>query len=375
MLLTIVVGLLVFLYVLIILYYRHGWNMLIRSAALKNHPPATFFSIIIPARNEEENINACLDSIQKMNYPQNLFEVIVVDDHSEDDTVAIVKSHHSAQLLQLKDEPTSGNQAYKKQAIALGISKSSGDYIVTTDADCIVPPDWLRCLDQIIQEQTCAFIAAPVTIHHEKGCLQLFESLDFMMLQGITAASVQTGLHTMSNGANLCYRKSAYETVGGFAETDHIASGDDMLLMQKIKQRFPSEIRYCGMKEAIVSTKGTSGLSSFLMQRIRWASKGKYYQENTLKLILLIVFLFNLVLLTLLTGSFFLPKLFFITSFGWGIKIIVELIFLYPVSTFFSKEKLLFYFIVFQPLHVVYMVFAALLGNFTKYTWKGRRVH
>ncbi len=374
MFLMIIVGLLIFLYVLILLYYRHGYNILIRSAALKNQPPAISFSIIIPARNEKENIKACLDSIQNINYPPNLYEVIVVDDHSEDDTAAVVKSYHDIRLLQLKDQPASGNQAYKKQAIALGISKSSGDYIVTTDADCIVPPDWLRCFDQMIRKQHCAFIAAPVTIHNEGGCLQIFESLDFMMLQGITAASVHTGIHTMSNGANLCYRKSAYETVGGFAETDHIASGDDMLLMQKIKQKFPQEISYCGMKEAIVSTKGTSGLFSFLMQRIRWASKGKYYKEKTLKLILLIVFLFNLALLSLMAGSFFLPNLFFITGFAMAIKIIVELIFLYPVSKFFSKEKLLFYFIAFQPLHIAYMVFAALLGNFTKYTWKGRRV-
>jgi cellulose synthase/poly-beta-1,6-N-acetylglucosamine synthase-like glycosyltransferase len=359
---------------LIILYYRKGWRSSYRSDVFIGGPPTTKFSIIIAARNEEDNIAACLDSIQKLQYPKELYEVIVVDDHSEDNTASVVRRYLDIRLLQLKDEPHKVSHAYKKQAIALGISKSSGDYIVTTDADCIVPLDWLRCFDSMVRKKHCAFIAAPVAIHNESSCLQIFESIDFMMLQGITAASVHTGIHAMSNGANLCYRRAAYEEAGGFTDTDHIASGDDMLLMQKIKNRHPHEIGYCHMKEAIVLTRGATNMHSFLMQRIRWASKGKYYDEYILKLILMIVFLFNLSILILMGMHIIMPELFLMTGLLLIYKICVELLFLYPVSKFFHKERFLLYFIPFQPLHIIYMVFAALLGNFTKYTWKGRSV-
>jgi len=366
--------LLIFLYGLIILNYRRGWKLSCNNDPLIDKNPTSLFSIIIPARNEEHNIKICLDSIQNINYPKNLYEVIVVDDFSEDSTSSVVKQYPNIKLLQLKNESSLKNYAFKKQAIALGVSKSKGEYIVTTDADCIVPADWLHCFDDIIRNEKSAFIAAPVTISQEKGALQIFEALDFMMLQGITAAAVHTGIHTMSNGANLCYRKSAYEMVGGFDGADHIASGDDMLLMQKIKNHFPNEIKYCGRKEAIVFTKGANNLSSFIHQRIRWASKGKYYQENSLKLILITVYLFNLSILALMISCFFIPSLASFTLIILASKIIIELIFMYKVSKFYHKEKLLLYFIPFQPLHIAYMVLAGGFGNFRKYKWKGRSV-
>jgi cellulose synthase/poly-beta-1,6-N-acetylglucosamine synthase-like glycosyltransferase len=367
-------GILLYVYGIIMLYYRYGW---VRSHNLfqpNDYRSSTRFSIIIAARNEEKNIGACLDAIHQLNYPKALYEIIVIDDHSEDKTADIVASYNDVTLLYLSDHIKDGNRAYKKQALSLGISKSSGDYIVTTDADCIVPKNWLRCFDLIIQQKSTAFIAAPVMIQKEKNILQIFESLDFMMLQGITAAAVSTGLHTMSNGANLCYRKSAFEKVGGFAEVDGIASGDDMLLMQKIKQSFPNEIHYCKSREAIVTTVGAENLSSFIRQRIRWASKGKYYKEHKLKLILLSVFLLNFFLLLLMIGHLLYAELFFLLCISLCIKMIAELIFLIPVSLFYNKEKILPFFILLQPVHIFYMVIAAFLGYFTKYHWKGRVV-
>jgi cellulose synthase/poly-beta-1,6-N-acetylglucosamine synthase-like glycosyltransferase len=375
MFLSIVVGLLMFLYALIILIYSKGWKLSSTEAALATFSPSTRFSIIIAARNEEINVADCLDSIKKINYPKQLYEVIVVDDHSEDNTASVVRSYHDVCLLQLKDEPVEGNQSYKKQAIALGISKSTGDYIVTTDADCMVSPDWLRCFDQMIQEKACAFIAAPVAIHKEKGWLHLFESLDFMMLQGITAAAVQSGIHPMSNGANLCYKKSVFYDVSGFHQIDQIASGDDILLMQKITDQFPGSTHYCKSKNAIVFTKGSDNLMSFLRQRIRWASKGKYYKGIFFKAAVILVFALNCSLIYLFSLCFFNQQLWLVFVSYLIIKSLIELIFLYPVADFYGKKKLLWAFVPLQPLHIIYMVIAGTIGNVGKYQWKGRMVH
>jgi cellulose synthase/poly-beta-1,6-N-acetylglucosamine synthase-like glycosyltransferase len=358
----------------IFFYYRYWW---IQSVNIKPDLGAvakTRFSIIIPARNEASNIGPCLSSIQQLNYPSELFEVFVVDDHSEDNTAAIATTYPFVKLISLADHVRSPVNAYKKLALSEAIHQSAGEYIITTDADCVVPPDWLRSFDQIIQEKQVAFIAAPVVIQDQPGWLNKFETIDFMMLQAITVAAVESGAHAMSNGANLCFKKSAFEAVRGYENVDIIASGDDMLLMQKIADKYSNQITYCKSKAAIVSTKGAASLRAFLNQRIRWASKGKYYRGITLKMILLSVYSLNLALAFCLCLSFCdddYLKLFLVAI---GLKTALELLLMIPAAKFFGKVNLLRYYLCFQPLHIFYMVIAGSFGNLGKYQWKGRLV-
>ena len=334
----------------------------------------TRFSIIIPARNEALNIGACLSSIQQLNYPSELFEVIVVDDHSDDNTAAIAAAFPFVKLISLVDYIKDPVNSYKKQALGVAIKECSGEYIITTDADCIVSPNWLRTFDQIIQQKQPAFIAAPVIIENRSGWLNKFETIDFMMLQAITVAAVESGAHAMSNGANLCFKKSAFEAVRGYENVDTIASGDDMLLMQKIADKYPDQIAYCKSKEAIVSTRGAGSLHAFINQRIRWASKGKYYQGIKLKMILSSVYMLNLALaFCLCLGIYdtYYIKIFFVAIF---FKTSIELMLMIPAAIFFGNTQLLKYYLPFQPLHIFYMVIAGTFGNLGKYQWKGRMV-
>jgi cellulose synthase/poly-beta-1,6-N-acetylglucosamine synthase-like glycosyltransferase len=195
-----------------------------------------------------------------------------------------------------------------------------------------------------------------------------------MMLQAITVAAVESGAHAMSNGANLCFKKSAFEAVRGYENVDTIASGDDMLLMQKIADQYPDQIAYCKSKEAIVRTRGTYTLRAFISQRIRWASKGKYYRGITLKMILLSVYILNLALafcLCLAFYDYYYLKIFVVAIF---FKTAIELLLMIPAAKFFDKKHLLNYYLPFQPLHILYMLIAGTFGNFGKYEWKGRRV-
>jgi cellulose synthase/poly-beta-1,6-N-acetylglucosamine synthase-like glycosyltransferase len=355
-------------------YYRYWWGQAGNIQPELGAVSKNRFSIIIPARNEASNIGACLSSIQQLNYPSELFEVIVVDDHSDDNTAAIAAAFPFVKLISLADYIKDPVNSYKKQALAVGIKESSGEYIITTDADCIVSPYWLRTFDQIIQQKQVAFIAAPVIIQDQPGWLNKFETIDFMMLQAITVAAVQSGAHVMSNGANLCFKKSAYEEVGGYENVDTIASGDDMLLMQKIADKYPERIAYCKSKEAIVSTRGAGSLRAFINQRIRWASKGKYYRGIKLKMILLSVYMLNLASafsLCLCIYDMYYLKIFLIVI---CFKTAIELLLMTPAAIFFGKTHLLKYYLPFQPLHISYMVIAGTFGNLGKYRWKGRMV-
>jgi cellulose synthase/poly-beta-1,6-N-acetylglucosamine synthase-like glycosyltransferase len=382
-------------YCLLLLLYKYWYNKLPLLQVPASFSPSTHFTIIIPARNEEQNIAVCLQSIVQLNYPKQLREIIVVDDFSEDATATIVQQFADVKLIQLKNLINQPINSYKKKAIEVGIEQSTGKYIVTTDADCVVPQNWLRNFAWMSEQQQSEFIAAPVAmkdavsvgedtnrgehsamirIFTNHTFIQLFQSLDFLSLQGITAASVGADFHSMCNGANLCYSKKAFAAVDGFKDVDHIASGDDMLLMHKIQQQFPEAVHYCHSPESIVLTNPVETVSDFFRQRIRWASKADKFTDKRIFWVLLLVYLLNFFLLTLFIAVFFKTELWVLLLASLFVKTIVELLFLIPVAKFFKKQQLLIWFPVMQPFHILYTVIAGWLGKFANYKWKGRAV-
>jgi cellulose synthase/poly-beta-1,6-N-acetylglucosamine synthase-like glycosyltransferase len=338
----------------------------------------TKISVIIPARNEENNIAACLDSLTEQDYPKDLLEIIVADDHSTDKTAGIVSRYAGAGiiLLELEKEMTDSTQTSgsKKAAITAAIKKSTGTLIITTDADCLFPKKWLSTLASFYETYDPVFIAAPVKFSTEKKALHIFQSLDFLSLQGITAASVFDGFHTMCNGANLAYEKKAFETVGGFEGIDQIASGDDMLLMHKIYMLNPQKVMYCLSPDTIVETKPAENLKAFFNQRIRWASKALVYHDKRIFYVLMLVYLLNSLLLAFFIYSLLTTHLTWTLVMLILVKTIVELAFLIPVARFYKKTSLLYYFLPAQPFHILYTVIAGFLGQAGSYEWKGRKL-
>ena len=364
---------------MLIVLYRKWFLQLPLFTPFSFSAPQTFFSIIIPARNEEGPIVACLQSILQQPYPTNLYEVIVINDHSTDETEARVNEfqlqYPQISLIHLKDY-LDGKllNAYKKKAIELAIKKSKGNWIVTTDADCMVPANWLLNLDAYIQKNNPVFVAAPVMFTHHHGFLSIFQLIDFISLQGITAASVSAGHYAMCNGANIAYRKDVFFEVGQFTGIDQKASGDDMLLMHKMKQAYPNKIGYLFSPASIVLTTPMESWKKFIHQRIRWASKADSYRDKNIFFTLLLVYLVNLGLLVLLLSSFFVSGGLIIWLLLMVAKTGIELTFMLPVAAFYKQSKTLIWFPFLQPFHIVYTVVAGWLGKFGTYQWKGRTV-
>jgi cellulose synthase/poly-beta-1,6-N-acetylglucosamine synthase-like glycosyltransferase len=376
------------LYVLLILYYWKSWISIPGfQPQTKNYKPQTRISVIISARNEEENIGVCLDSVCSQSYPKELFEVLVVDDHSTDNTATIVNNYadKNVKLISLKNFIPAGEiNSYKKKAIEIAIAQSTGELIVTTDADCFAKENWLQTIAAFYEQYDPAFIAAPVAINCSNKFIELFQSLDFMTLQGITGASVYKKIHSMCNGANLAYTKKAFEEVGGFTGIDTIASGDDMLLMHKIYKLYPDKVMFVKSKEAIVQTAPVHAVKDFFNQRIRWASKADKYDDKRIFVVLLLVYAVNVLLLVLPVIAVFNNAQYSIFNIQYSlidvwllllsVKTITELIFLYPVSKFFGKQSMLWLFPLMQPFHIIYTVIAGWLGKFGSYSWKERKV-
>jgi cellulose synthase/poly-beta-1,6-N-acetylglucosamine synthase-like glycosyltransferase len=233
---------------------------------------------------------------------------------------------------------------------------------------------WLLSLVQFFEKYKHQFIAAPVQFANNGSFFQTFQSLDFMTMQGITGAIVNNQSGTMCNGANLAYTKKAFNAVGGFKDIDDIASGDDMLLMYKIDQKYPARTGFLKCSEAIVTTAPMHNLKSFLQQRIRWASKASKFKDKRIKLVLGLVYFFNLTFLMLQLFSLQNSKN-LITFFGLLIlKAAIEFSFLKPVSQFFKKEKELYPFFILQFIHIPYILISGLMGQFGTYRWKERIV-
>ena len=362
------------LYALLIGYYHYHWKRLETVVATKEVTfPVPFISVVVAARNEAANLPHLLKALQAQTYPSQQFEVLIVDDFSIDNTQNVLKPfcNHRVRVIQPAVEASFSN---KKRAIETGIKTARGNLIVVTDADCLPQPQWLAMMAQFHQKTGAVFIAAPVKFTHDGRLLQVFQAVDFLTLQGITAASVSAGFHSMCNGANLAYTKAAFEAVNGFEGIDKVASGDDMLLMHKIKMAHPGKVHYLKSKSAIVTTQPMFSWNDFIMQRRRWASKTVHYDDKAVFYVLLFVYLFNCLFAVLAVASFFDVFYLYLLLGYLFLKTGVEWPFVQSVASFYGEQKLMRYFPLLQPLHIIYTISVGFISQLGKYEWKGRKL-
>jgi ABC-type dipeptide/oligopeptide/nickel transport system permease subunit/cellulose synthase/poly-beta-1,6-N-acetylglucosamine synthase-like glycosyltransferase len=382
MFLTILISLLLITaYGSVIGFYRKAWERIpVFQRRQTGIADLVRIAVIIPARNEEKNIEDCLNAISRQDYPFELFQVIVVDDHSTDGTWHKLNSFHHGKMntlfLQLSDYTASQENigSFKKFAIETAIQSTEAELILTTDADCRPGSKWLSMVAEAYLQSGAKMIAAPVKIEAGKSILSIFQTLDFITLQGITGAAVFMKVHSMCNGANLAFEKKAFFDVGGYRDIDNIPSGDDMLLMHKIFKKYPKGIFFLKNKDAIVSTQPETSWKNFLNQRIRWSSKADQYQDKRIFRVLLFIYLFNFCLAVLMVASLFDRKYLFLLLILLILKTLIEFPFVKRIALFFDQRKLMPFFPFLQPVHILYVLIAGWLGKFGSYRWKGRKV-
>lgn len=339
--------------------------------------PRIRISVVIAARNEQDFVGACIQSLLRQRYPKELIEFIIVDDDSEDDTAKIIAAFKDARIRYLKMAPPAPSErvvSFKKRALSAGIALAKGEWIVTTDADCIAPEDWIRTLSSQFGAEDTVMLVAPVRFFNSGSLVEQFQQFDFMMMQGITAAVCSLDWGVMCNGANLAFRKDAFVAVGAYAGVDHIVSGDDYLLMLKMRQRYPNGIRYVQSPAAAVDTRPQPDWSSFLQQRLRWASKSGKYADPPMTRALFLVFLFNFSLLLSVCFVFREPLLPLILCVSLALKIAIEAAFLRSIGKVYPLRASLWLFPFLQPVHIIYITLIGFLSRFGRFRWKGRDV-
>jgi len=364
-------SLLVLLYCMLMLFYAFRFKAYIPQN-LDDKSPQNSFSIIIPFRNEAQHLPQILKSLSALNYPSTLFEILLVDDHSEDGSKAICEqwlTKNTRLNISILDNRNLARSP-KKSAILTALKIADKDYILTTDADCIVPEDWLMHFDQHLQNYASDLVAGPVKIIEDVKFWTKFQVLDMMSLQVIGLGSFKTPNALFCNAANLCYKTKPFKDIQAFDNHKDITSGDDVFNLEAF-QKQGKTVRALVHPDATVWTKAEENFQSLTQQRIRWASKAKFYSNTFLMALGVLVLLTNLgLVLSLILGFSSLDFQWF--WWLWVFKLGVDFYVLYVGNQFFHTKLCLRDYLVMlliYPFVSTYFGLLALRGNFS---WKGR---
>jgi len=333
------------------------------------------FSIVIPFRNECNNIPQLLDSISKLSYEKQLFECIFVDDDSTDNSVEIIQEYLSKTAVSysvISNKRCSNSP--KKDAILTAIEKAQFDWIITTDADCLLPELWLSNFSAFALEYNPKMIVGPVMYTVKNfSFLEHFQILDFLSLQGATVGSFGVNKPFLCNGANLAYEKETFIEVDGFQGNDSMASGDDIFLFEKFHKRYPDRINFLKSKSSIVYTHAVKTWKGLIQQRMRWAAKSSSYNLQFGKLVGFTVLLMNLAVIISLIMIFVSKDNSYYFLIIFLFKIGVDATLIHKTSQFYrgknEKIKDFVFGSLLYPFFSSYIVLKTLTG---KYTWKGR---
>ncbi len=322
-------------------------------------------SVIIPFRNEEETLPKLIKELLQQDYDKALFEIIVINDHSTDNSLEQLKPFQDK--INILINPSEG----KKQALNTGIDEANGEYIFTIDADCSVGAKWLSTSVKNIIAEDAVLQTGPVFLKETKGFLTQFQAMEWLALMAITQLQFERKNASMANGANLLFKKEVFYEVNGYQGNENIPSGDDQFLLQKIKKKYPKQICFAHHQDCIVRTEAQETFSEMLHQKVRWA--GKWKANKGLDLIAApLLFLFHVLFLIALYFSFqkeWVP-------IGVILVTLSHAYLFYRTASFFNFKLSILSFII---ANFTYSFYAIAVGVLTlsrrSYIWKGRKIH
>lgn len=328
-------------------------------------------TVVVPFRDESGSLLSLLDDLASQNVAGGLFQVVLVNDHSTDGSAEIArdfaKSHSHFTCIELPE----GNFG-KKQAIAHGISQTSSEWIIQTDADCRLEPCFISSHMAFLESNPSDLVAGLVTTTSgSNGFLEAFERLDILALSGVGAGSFSMGRPVMCSGANLLYSKELFLETRRFDPGHKTGSGDDMFLMIGAR-KLGRKLSFNTSREAAAETEVVQDLFSLVRQRIRWGAKSIYYRMPDIQILAVIVGLANLAVLCApvwmvvwpVTLKWFVPVL--------ALKLLVDFLVLFRTARLTGQLHTLLWFIPVAILYYPYMAVVMAGSLIGSYSWKGR---
>ncbi|MBD0830880.1 glycosyltransferase family 2 protein [Aestuariibaculum sediminum] len=363
----------ILIYLILIGSFAYGFKK-VPVFTFENKSPETKFSVIIPFRNEALNLPALLNSVTELKYPNDAFEIILIDDESEDNSIEIIENFRKNTALNIKlfkSERQSGSP--KKDAITLAMSHAAYEWIITTDADCILPEHWLNTFDAFILKTNSECVVGPVNYIAQNNFLNTFQRLDFLSLQGVTIGAFGIKSPLLCNGANLAYKKTLFNRLDGFNGNLDTASGDDIFFLEKALKHDAKKVNYLKNEDAIVLTNTQYSWQNLINQRIRWAAKTSAYKNGFSKFTGFVVIVTNMLLLVsllfALTGITSSKTLTYLLL----IKFSIDLYLINLTAEFFKDKSVMKFYVFGFLVYPFFCVYVGIASIFTSYNWKGRR--
>jgi biofilm PGA synthesis N-glycosyltransferase PgaC len=323
--------------------------------------PLTKVSVVIACRNEEKNLPFLLIDLHSQDYNPELFEVIIVDDNSTDNTLRTALAYNQIKNLKILRNPLNG----KKSAVRTGVANSSGELILTTDADCRMGEKWISTVSAFYCETKPDMIISPVEMETKPGFFGRFQELEFLSLQGVTAGTALDGNPVMCNGANLAFTRSAYMRHSEKLHAE-LLSGDDIFLLHSLKKENKSKIVWLSSAYGTVTTCQTDTFIEFIRQRARWISKAKAYNDSFTLLISIVTFVTIIANISLLIAGLFYQKLLLLFVASYFLKSIPDFIILSETTGRYNKKYLLKWFIpssLIYPFYVIIVACHSIIGG------------
>lgn len=351
-------------------------NIVSASRKIQVHPAAgstARVTVIVPCRNEAHTIEKCLLSISQQDFSPAQLEVIVADDHSEDSTAGLAsaylqKSGLPHQVIQLGPE-----EHGKKQAIQKAVAASTGDFIVTRDADTVSSgKQWLSELVYELEAGSCEVVIGPVLLSGDGSFAAAFQRYENLALLMLGRGMARSHLPIVCSGANLAYKKELFVALDPYRDNLRIASGDDMFLLKKA---FAAGRRIGAAAAAsAVHTPAEVSLKAAFLQRLRWASK-------TPRVLTLPVFFSGLILLMgniaalvglicIFIDGAYLP----FGLFTLIIKLLIDFLLLFLSARMFNAKLKPAWYLPAFLLNLFYTPVISLAAVFARPSWKGRRI-
>ncbi len=348
-----------------------------RAAPPPPPDPLPRVSVLVPARNEADRIDACVMSILACDYPAYLFEVIVIDDFSSDDTAEHVEAliddfGEQIRLVRLARVLPSEAESHKWEALAWGLQAAAGSIVLTTDADCTVAPGWIASMVRAFASPNVALVAGPVRMAPAATLLDKFQAAEFAGLIALGAGAMALGAPNMCNSANLAYRKKIFEALKLVGKTERPLPLDDELLLFRIGQHPMLRAVFCPSPEALVTTPPAPSYRAFVLQRWRWAAKGARYPGTWLGLFVRYVYLFHLLFLVAVVAAVFMPALWPYVGGAFGLKVLAEALLVLPSLRRHGQHRLGGWFLPFQFIQLPHVLFFGAAGALRRPPWKGR---
>ncbi len=335
----------------------------------------SFITIIVPFRNEEEVILQNVQSLKKIDYPKDYYEVIYIDDFSNDDSIEILKKvipKENFSIISLNDDKT--QSGHKKKAIELGLKIAKGEIVVASDADCTYSPKWLKTINNYFEEDT-GFVAGPVDFENDGRFWSGIQQLEHASLIITGGGLMNIGNPIICSGANLAFRVNAFNDVNGYNGYENYSSGDDSFLMTKIFYDSNYKIKFCFTNNVMVKTRANKNIDEFFGQRKRWVGKAFFYKRKKILSHLILLFLFFVVLvLQLFIGILFDVVYLYSFVISFLLKMLFDFIVMNEGLKHIYERGLLKFFLAAEFLHVPYSIISVWLGAFSKKKWKGREV-